>query len=172
MYLHRITGTAPTSLKTLNPKKEPSDILMVFYHGKDGDIGSSSERFVTIWRNLKVNVLLVEYPSYGTYTDTKGTNTQLLSDSLAVYLYLTHVAKVPVENLILIGNSMGCAVVNHMAAALPENLYINCGKTKREDPSKLKCVINIAPFRNVKEVTKQSGGFVSWFVDEYFFFNQ
>jgi pimeloyl-ACP methyl ester carboxylesterase len=146
---------------------------MVFYHGRDGDIGSSSERFVTIWRSLKINVLFVEYPSYGTYTDTKGTNTQLLSDSLAVYLYLTHVAKIPVQNLILIGNSMGCAVVNYMAAALPENLYINPkNKTMRADPANLKCVINIAPFRNIKEVTRQAGGFVvSWFVDEYFFYH-
>ena len=114
-------------------------------------------------------MLLVEYPSYGTYNDTKGTNTQILSDSKSVYKYLVYIAGILPKNIMLLGNSMGCAIVNYIASNYSQNSDSKLQKNEKNDGGQLKCVINISPFCSIKDIIKQSSTFGSYFVDEYIF---
>lgn len=99
---------------------------------------------------LNVNALFVEYPGYGLYQDAKGTRERLLSDANMVYEYLTNLLEIPEKNILLMGNSLGCSVVNNIAG--------------KNEPLG---VINMSPFASVKEILKDKYGVLSWFFDEY-----
>lgn len=48
--------------------KEPSEIMLIYFHGNAEDIGRNKEFLGLISRQLKVHVLAVEYPGYGIYS--------------------------------------------------------------------------------------------------------
>lgn len=46
---------------------EPSEVIMVYFHGNAEDIGKNKEFMTLISKCLKIHVLAVEYPGYGIY---------------------------------------------------------------------------------------------------------
>lgn len=46
---------------------EPSEVMMVYFHGNAEDIGKNKEFMTLISKCLKIHVLAVEYPGYGIY---------------------------------------------------------------------------------------------------------
>jgi len=47
--------------------REPSQIIMIYFHGNAEDIGRNKEFMTLISASLKIHVLAVEYPGYGVY---------------------------------------------------------------------------------------------------------
>ena len=58
------------------PYLKGSNQLIIFFHGNAEDIGISYEMLDHMRTALKINVLAVEYPGYGIYTDPKGPSEQ------------------------------------------------------------------------------------------------
>ena len=119
--------------------KEVSDTLLIFWHGRDGDIGSARTKFKKISDKMQTHVLYVEYPGYGIYGDGIASNTTLLSDARSVYKYITKICGVSEQQIILCGNSQGCCPTLRIAA-----LYLP------------KAVISLSAFLNVTEVIQQN----------------
>lgn len=54
------------------PYLKGSNKLIIFFHGNAEDIGISYEMLDHMRTALKINVMAVEYPSYGVYEDPSG----------------------------------------------------------------------------------------------------
>lgn len=62
---------------------------MIFFHGNAEDIGISYEMLDHMRTALKINVLAVEYPGYGVYTDPKGpSEEQIYADAELAYRFV------------------------------------------------------------------------------------
>ena len=61
----------------------------MYFHANAEDIGTSYELLEVMGKELKLNVLLVEYPGYGIYKG-KPSSKQILEDSLCVFDFLVH----------------------------------------------------------------------------------
>lgn len=73
------------------PYLKGSNKLIIFFHGNAEDLGISYEMLDHMRSALKINVLAVEYPSYGVYEDAEGPNeTKIYSDAELVYKFVTN----------------------------------------------------------------------------------
>jgi len=60
--------------------KQGGKDLLIYYHANGEDLGLCYEFLIDLWWHLKVNVLGVEYPSYGVYNG-KPSEKGILEDS-------------------------------------------------------------------------------------------
>lgn len=65
---------------------------------------------------LQCDVLVVEYPGYGLYTQEQPSAEKLTQNAHLVIKYVTSVLGYEQRDLILVGRSMGTGVVCQMAA--------------------------------------------------------
>jgi len=93
--------------------KEPSVATVLFSHGNAGNIADRLDR-VLRWRELGADFLLYDYRGYGKSTgspDEEGT----YRDGRAAYDYLVRDRHIDPARLILMGESLGCAVSIQLA---------------------------------------------------------
>ena len=93
--------------------QEPSAATVLFSHGNAGNIADRLDR-VLRWRELGADFLLYDYRGYGRSTgspDEEGT----YRDGRAAYEYLTRSRHVDPRRLILMGESLGCAISIQLA---------------------------------------------------------
>lgn len=93
--------------------KEPSVATVLFSHGNAGNIADRLDR-VLRWRELDADFLLYDYRGYGRSTgspDEEGT----YRDGRAAYDYLVKGRHIDPARLILMGESLGCAVSIQLA---------------------------------------------------------
>ena len=92
---------------------QPSIATVLFSHGNAGNIGDRLDR-VRSWKSLGVDVLLYDYRGFGRSTgspDEEGT----YRDGRAAYDYLVNVRHVDPSKLVLMGESLGCAISIQLA---------------------------------------------------------
>lgn len=137
--------------------KQPAAATVLFSHGNAGNIADRVDRIRT-WKTLGVDVLLYDYRGFGRSTgepDEEGT----YRDGRAAYDYLLKTRGVDPARLVLMGESLGCAIsiqlaldrkaaglvleapfasIPHMAAAiypfLPAKLFV---RTKYDNLAKI-----------------------------------
>ena len=141
----------------IKSSKQPAVATVLFSHGNAGNIADRIDRIRT-WRTLGVDVLLYDYRGFGRSTgnpDEEGT----YRDGRAAYDYLVKSRDVDPARLVLMGESLGCAIsiqlaldrkaaglvleapfasIPHMAAAiypfLPAKLFV---RTKYDNLAKI-----------------------------------
>ncbi|MEO8501999.1 MAG: alpha/beta hydrolase [Vicinamibacteria bacterium] len=93
--------------------KEPSTATILFSHGNAGNIADRIDR-VRSFRDLGADFLLYDYRGYGRSTgdpDEEGT----YHDGRAAYDYLVKTRGIDPARLILMGESLGCAISTQLA---------------------------------------------------------
>lgn len=97
--------------------KQPAAATILFSHGNAGNIADRLDR-VLRWRGLDADFLLYDYRGYGRSTgrpDEEGT----YRDGRAAYDYLVKTRGVDPRHLILMGESLGCAISIQLAVEQP-----------------------------------------------------
>ena len=97
--------------------KEPSVATILFSHGNAGNISNRVDR-VHALRSLGVDFLLYDYRGYGKSTgspDEEGT----YRDGRAAYDYLVNVRHIDAKKIVLMGESLGCAISVQLALDRP-----------------------------------------------------
>lgn len=93
--------------------RDPSVATVLFSHGNAGNIADRLDR-VLRWRDLGADFLLYDYRGYGKSTgspDEEGT----YRDGRAAYDYLVKTRRVDPAHLVLMGESLGCAISIQLA---------------------------------------------------------
>lgn len=87
---------------------------VLFFHGNGGNM-SHRVSSVSVFHQLKLNVLIIDYPGYG---ESEGlpTETGLYQSADAAWQYLMTAKKFKAENIIIFGRSLGGAVAVDLAA--------------------------------------------------------
>lgn len=91
----------------------PSTATILFSHGNAGNIGDRLDRVVSL-RDLQADFFLYDYRGYGRSTgspDEEGT----YRDGRAAYDYLIKARKVDPARLVIMGESLGCAISIQLA---------------------------------------------------------
>ncbi len=97
----------------IKSSKEPAAATILFSHGNAGNIADRLDRVKT-WRSLGVDFLLYDYRGFGRSTgspDEEGT----YRDGRAAYDYLVKSRGVDPTRLVLMGESLGCAISLQLA---------------------------------------------------------
>lgn len=124
----------------------------MYFHGNAEDIGLSYEMLDHLRQSLKVNILAVEYPSYGIYKDSDGCNSEkITNDAVLVYHYVMQETGIKEKDILLFGRSMGSGPATYIAA--------------HHNPGAL---ILMSPYTSIKNVVKNKVGFLSFLVAEHF----
>lgn len=97
--------------------KEPPTATILFSHGNAGNIADRLDRVLS-WRDLGADFLLYDYRGFGRSTgspDEAGT----YLDGRAAYDYLVRTRGVDPKRLVLMGESLGCAISIQLALDRP-----------------------------------------------------
>jgi fermentation-respiration switch protein FrsA (DUF1100 family) len=96
------------------PCDKPRAILL-FAHGNAGNLSHRSGRMQYFQKQLRVTALIFDYRGYGR-SDGVPTVAGILQDARAARMRLAHLAAVPESQIVLMGRSLGGAVVVQLAA--------------------------------------------------------
>ena len=149
-----IIGHIPCLLLLANKKNLLSKNFFIYFHGNAEDIFFSKELADRIKQNLSVNILIVEYPGYSIYKQSKSGDI-ILEDSLFIFDYLTHKLLVEPNHIYVFGRSIGTGPAS----------YLSC---QREFAS----LVLMSPFTSIKDVAKHLVGFFSFMISERFTNNE
>lgn len=122
---------------------EQSSKFLIFFHGNADDIFTSELFGQHLSENLKMNVILVEYPGYSIYKSEKSAET-ICQDSLKVYSFIKEKFKAKDEDIYIAGRSLGTGPAVYLAS--------------KEKP---KTLILISPFKSIKSI---KNAFISFFL--------
>jgi hypothetical protein len=126
---------------------------LIYLHGNAEDLGYSKEMLLDVCKKLRVNVVAIEFPSYGAYKCKKNeaNSEQIKYDSKKVYQYLHNNLQIEEKYLIVSGRSIGSGPACYLA--------------KIFNPAFL---ILISAFTSVRNASKNIIGFLSIFLQERF----
>ena len=126
---------------------EQSSKFLIFFHGNADDIFSSELLGQHFCENLKMNVIIVEYPGYSIYKSDKSAEV-ICENSLIVYSFIKQKFKARDEDIFVVGRSLGTGPAIYLSS--------------KEKP---KSLILISPFKSIKSVTN---AFFSFFLLDIF----
>lgn len=101
----------------IKASKEPSGATILFSHGNAGNIADRLDRVLS-WRDLGVDFLLYDYRGFGRSTgspDEEGTYV----DGRAAYDHLVKTRGLDPKRVVLMGESLGCAISIQLALDRP-----------------------------------------------------
>ncbi len=90
---------------------------VLFCHGNAGNISHRLDKLLK-FNGIGLNVLLFDYRGYG-QSEGNPTEAGTYADAEAAYRYLSETKKIPATQIILYGESLGCAVAVEMARRHP-----------------------------------------------------
>ena len=114
---------------------------IIFFHENGSDAGSVFPRMLQVARNAEISILIVEYPGYGEWRSGRPCSASINKAAKKAFNYLTKEEGVRVEDILLIGRSIGTAP----AAALAKWV----SKYKRRQ---VMGVILLAGFSSIKDI--------------------
>lgn len=97
--------------------KEPSVATILFSHGNAGNIADRLDRVLS-WRELGADFLLYDYRGFGRSTGSPDEDGTYL-DGRAAYNYLVKTRGIDPKRLVLMGESLGCAISIELALDSP-----------------------------------------------------
>ena len=112
---------------------EQSSKFLIYFHGNSDDIFSSELFCQHLCENLKMNVIIVEYPGYSIYKTEKSAEI-ICQDSLKVFSFIKEKFKAKDEDIFVVGRSLGTGPAVYLAS-----------KEKN-----LKSLILISPFKSIR----------------------
>jgi len=112
---------------------EQSSKFLIYFHGNSDDIFTSELFCQHLCENLKMNVIIVEYPGYSIYKAEKSAEI-ICQDSLKVYSFIKEKFKAKDEDIYVVGRSLGTGPAVYLAS-----------KEKS-----IKSLILISPFKSIK----------------------
>jgi hypothetical protein len=99
------------------PYTSGSSKLLIYFHGNAEDIGLSYEMLDHLRSSLKINILAVEYSSYGIYKDNGGCNSEKITmDAVYVFEYCVQETHLKERDILIFGRSMGSGPATFLAA--------------------------------------------------------
>lgn len=133
--------------------KEPTDTIIVYFHGTSEDIGNAEYFFFPLKDVWKCHVLVVEYPTYGLYEDAPPLGEEaIFEDAEIVYRFLLERVGVKQEQIIVFGRSIGSGPACHLASKFCPLL-----------------LLLFSPFKSLREaIGSISFGFLSYLFKERF----
>jgi uncharacterized protein len=118
VYLSLPDGTPIHAWWSAPPGWEPSRGAFLYCHGNAGNLSHRGEAVRTWRRELGRAVLVFDYPGYGK-SGGKPTEAGCYASGEAAFAWLTEVRKVPPEEVVLYGSSLGGAVATDLATRHP-----------------------------------------------------
>jgi acetyl esterase/lipase len=94
--------------------KSPGKV-MIYFHGNAEDIGTCLYLMSALRELLGVRVIAMEYRGYGLFGGSHKSSTDVLEDALTVFDFTVNVLEVKPHDIFLIGRSIGCSLVAHVA---------------------------------------------------------
>ena len=111
-------------------KREKGTLL--FFHGNAGNISHRLDS-IKIFHDLGLSILIIDYRGYGQSQGVISEQGSYL-DAEAAWDYLTQTRKIPAEQIIVFGRSLGAAIAAHIAANhLPGALILESAFTSVPD---------------------------------------
>lgn len=95
---------------------------LLFCHGNAGNIGHRLEKIMLL-RQASLNIFIIDYRGYGR-SRGRPSEAGIYLDTKAAYDYLVEQRKIRPGDVILYGESLGCAAVIHLAAQEPVGALI------------------------------------------------
>ena len=106
-------------------KERVNRATFLYCHGNAGNIGHRLENYYQIHSEFDVNILAVEYRSYGDSQNAPLSEASIISDTLACYKYLMNSPMgLNPDKVVIFGRSLGGAV----AVALCVEVLEACAK--------------------------------------------
>lgn len=93
--------------------------LILYAHPNAVDIGMITEDLYSLGFSANMHVLAFEYTGYGLTTQKVPNEDSMYADGFSAYWFARSVLHVPCNRIILIGRSIGTAVMAHVATHLP-----------------------------------------------------
>jgi len=134
------------------PYLKGSNKLIIFFHGNAEDIGISYEMLDHMRTALKINVMAVEYPSYGVYHDPEGpSEDKIYADAELAYRFTLKKARLRQKDIIILGRSLGSGPASYLAAKFqPGGLIL------------------MSPLTSIKNIATSKVGFFSFLIQNQF----
>ncbi|HEV3146278.1 MAG TPA: alpha/beta hydrolase [Gemmataceae bacterium] len=88
---------------------------LLYCHGNGGNLSSRAPWYRDLQEGLNVSVLAIDYPGYGK-SEGRPSEQGCYAAAEAAFNWLVNDAKVPAEQIILFGESLGGGVVTELAA--------------------------------------------------------
>jgi pimeloyl-ACP methyl ester carboxylesterase len=169
LKLHTIIKYYSPPDQNVDEQSNSKNTYLLYSHGNAGNIFGRTDIVETISNELKCNVVVYDYRGFGKsgYSNMSNllnthrnkavpTEHGVYGDVLTMWLYLTTEMGIAPENIILYGESLGCAIstwlIKHIA---------------RENGQRPHSVILCSGFCSLKrEVDDKAGPMVSWLVDD------
>jgi uncharacterized protein len=128
------------------PSSEESAPVLLYFHGNGSNNGDLID-IATIFHNLNLSLLLVDYRGYGKSTPTFPNEYKVYQDALAGWEYLTKNRQIKPEHIFVYGHSLGGAVAIELATKHPEmaGLIIESTFTSIKDMASLDEFLQIFP---------------------------
>lgn len=130
---------------------ENSNKILIFFHGNAEDIFLANYVATDIKNELKMNILIPEYPGYSIYNDIDVDSEVLLEDTLILYDYIVDKFKLQKDNIFIYGRSIG----NSPAAYLASN-------------RQSRALFLISSFTSIQAVAKNMVGYLNVFLKNRF----
>ncbi len=110
---------------------------LLWFHGNAGNIGDRSHNIFLMHSKLPINIFIFDYREYGRSDGTISRQGTFM-DSEGAYKYLIEIRKVPEEELILFGRSLGSALATFIASRFKcTGLILEAAFTSSTDIMKL-----------------------------------
>lgn len=104
------------------PAEAPSDKVLLFFHGNGYCIEQTVDppmgELVPL-HEIGANLLMADYRGYGASSGGQATEARVDEDARAALRYLTEVRKVPIHNIVIVGQSVGTGAATELAKENP-----------------------------------------------------
>ena len=96
---------------------------VLFFHGNGGNVESWGGAVREIFQQMKMSVLIVDYPGYGR-SEGKASEPGCYAAADVAYRWLTESQKLPAEQIVLWGESLGGGVAVELASRKPHRALV------------------------------------------------
>ena len=122
--------------------------IIIMFHGNAEDIFGARLMGETLVQKLRMNVLIVEYPSYSIYFSEPSAD-EILNNTLLVYDFIKDKFNIEDKNIYIFGRSIGTSPAIYLASKRKPN-----------------ALITISAFTSIKAVANNLVGFLNILVKE------